>query len=193
MSQVRKSAIFKYAGVSVEIGKFDPSNPNVELNTSWLRLQQEVYDQLDDSGKFTKQQLRELYTMDVKKFLSCITSKPNNPLGIEVFDNKMIAYLADRASGTSNSTDVGTEVLDALLLGQEAQELRTAFRAPGTVVQRTSDSRYGHATNSHGLHQVVVSVRDPHTARKLEDFLNKLNSPRDLNALMKFYEENGNG
>jgi len=71
-----KTYVFRYQGVSTEVKKIDPSEPGKLLNKSWLELGQEVFDQLEDSGKFSNNQLEKLAMMDGDEFVALIEEWP---------------------------------------------------------------------------------------------------------------------
>jgi len=65
---------FKYKGKTVQIGKFDPSEPDKVVDLKWtnIYMTQHAYDQLEDSNMFTNDELEELTELDRKTFRSKI-------------------------------------------------------------------------------------------------------------------------
>ena len=67
-----KKAMFTYNGKTVEVKNEDPSAKGKFIDEPWDKLMQEVYDQLDDSQKFTKEELNDLCEMAKEPFLNCL-------------------------------------------------------------------------------------------------------------------------
>lgn len=66
---------FVYAGKRVRIGKFDPSSyPELlsDFNIEEQKYAQCIFDQLEDSGAFTKEELENLCWFNQKEFAACI-------------------------------------------------------------------------------------------------------------------------
>jgi hypothetical protein len=72
--------VFKYWDKEVKLGKFDPSYPEKKLDRKLRYMQQELFDQIEDSGVFTKNELNLIYELDTEKFLGCITRLDYVPL-----------------------------------------------------------------------------------------------------------------
>jgi len=66
-----KTINFIFAMITVQVKNTDQV-PNAPFFKDWDEQQQEIFDQLDDSGKFTKDQLKEISEMDTKDFLKCL-------------------------------------------------------------------------------------------------------------------------
>jgi len=65
---------FKHHGKTVHIGKFDSSEPDKVVDLKWsnIHMIQHVFDQLEDSKRFTSNELEELAELDRKTFRSKI-------------------------------------------------------------------------------------------------------------------------
>lgn len=72
---MKKIARFIYDGIEVIIFNIDPSNSTVFIDKPWHKITQEIFDQLDDSNKFSSEQLNILAEMNIKDFLKCIHQK----------------------------------------------------------------------------------------------------------------------
>lgn len=68
---MKKTARFLYAGIRIPVSNVDPSNGEL-INKDWDELQQEILDQLEDSRKFTKDQINEISELSTKDFLKCL-------------------------------------------------------------------------------------------------------------------------
>lgn len=75
---MKKTARFIYDGIEVIIFNIDPSNPHCFINKPWHKITQEIFDQLDDSNKFSVDQLNVIAEMDIKDFLKCVREKDEN-------------------------------------------------------------------------------------------------------------------
>lgn len=75
---MKKIARFIYDGIEVIIFNIDPSNSTVFIDKPWHKITQEIFDQLDDSNKFSSEQLNILAEMNIKDFLKCIHEKDEN-------------------------------------------------------------------------------------------------------------------
>lgn len=71
-----KTINFTYNGelglTTVKVSNEDPSNHGVPIGKEWVELQQEIFDQLDDSGKFTRNDLENISEMSTAAFLKCL-------------------------------------------------------------------------------------------------------------------------
>ncbi len=70
-----KEATFTYNDKSVVVKNLDPSSPTIPIDKPWAKIQQEVFDQLDDSNVFTNDELHTLAEMSEIPFLALLVDK----------------------------------------------------------------------------------------------------------------------
>lgn len=70
---MKKEATFTYNGKKVVVTNTDPSSPGVTIDKPWSNIEQELFDQLDDSKVFTKEELVTLSDMRTPDFIACLS------------------------------------------------------------------------------------------------------------------------
>ncbi len=114
-----KKARFIFKGITAPIMNIDPSAPNVPIDKQWHELQQEIFDQLEDSKFFTSEELKEISELDTKDFLVAIREQDENNTGY----NRARAiweYTAELKSAKNKTK--WAQGLDALKAGAPAEE-----------------------------------------------------------------------
>lgn len=73
-----KTINFQFGGTNIKLKNIDPSQPLVPINKDWDELQQELYDQIDDSKSFSAEELETIANLSTKDFLKCLRDDDEN-------------------------------------------------------------------------------------------------------------------
>ena len=118
-----RTANFHFNGKVVEVTNTSASNKDNILNKDWDEIQQEIFDQLDDSKQFTKVEIEEISNLNTKEFLKNLIDKDETPEKYNraraIWEYK---YELNSAIKNKRPTVIWAAGLDALRLGADAEQ-----------------------------------------------------------------------
>lgn len=120
---MKKSVNFIFGTKSIKIFNIDPSNPNQSIDKDWDQLQQEIFDQIDDSKQFSSDELDIIADLSTKDFLKCLRDDDENTTCYNRA-RAIYEYKAELESAIKNNekTEHWSLGLDKLRQGAVAEE-----------------------------------------------------------------------